>query len=74
MLRFFEFKVLLQKIDFPRHHLPRRRIYSDTAPWRGMAAPRITRPFRAFKIRQRPRSAGEAPAGVPDPQEQLWRV
>jgi hypothetical protein len=79
MLRFFEFEVLLQKIDFPRHHPPRKRIYSDTALRRGMAAPRITSPFRAPKIRQngssgRPRPTGAALAGVHTPQEPLWRA
>jgi hypothetical protein len=60
MLRFFEFEVLLQKID--------------TALRRGMGAPRNTRPFRTAKIRQngssgRPRSTGAALAGVYVPQE-----
>jgi hypothetical protein len=45
-----------------------------TAPRRGMATPRITRPFRAAKIHQngssrRPRPAGAALAGVPSPQQ-----
>jgi hypothetical protein len=76
MLRFFEFEVLLHKIDFPPHHPPHRRIYSDTAPRGGMAsdargstAPWNTLPFRVANIRQNgspghPRPAGAALAGV----------
>jgi hypothetical protein len=76
MLRFFEFEVLLEKINFPLHHPPRRRIYSDTAPRGGMAsdargstAPQNTRPIRAAKIR---RPAGSV--GIHTPQEPLWRA